>query len=106
MTSKGYVKDDWERDGVAVAILRERGSRRKLLTWSAGEVRVLDDDGRSRPEDDSESFLHIQEDDARALYEALADHFGHAGHDIRALRRDYDSERKRVDGLIEHLTRR
>ena len=41
-------------------------------------------------------------DNARAIYEALADYFGHAGHDIRALRKDYDAERARVDKLIHH----
>lgn len=104
MTSKAYVKEDWQRDGVAVAILRERNGRRQLLTWSAGEVRDITDAPAAYSEPDPESFLNIQEDDARALYEALADYFGHAGHDIRALRKDYDAERKRVDRLIDHLT--
>lgn len=102
MTSKAYVKDDWMHDGIAVAILRERGGQRQLLTWSAGEIRTLDQEG-TYAEPDPESYLHIQADDARALYEALAEHFGHAGHDIRALRRDYDSERGRVDKLINNL---
>lgn len=104
MVSKAIVKDDWERDGIKVAILRDHGSVRELLTWTVGEIRVLDHESAERPEDDFESFLHIQEDDARALYEALADHFGHAGHDIRALRKDYDAERGRVDKFIAHLT--
>lgn len=104
MTSKAHIKDDWQRDGIAVAIVRECGGARELLTWSAGEVKVLDPDGRAHPEDDFESWLHLQEDEARALYEALGDHFGHAGHDIRALRKDYEAERKRVDSFIAHLT--
>jgi hypothetical protein len=99
MSSKAYVKDDWMHDGVAVAILRERHGRRELLTWSPGEIQTLDESGTYADPDPS-SYLHIQEDDARALYEALADHFGHAGHDIRALRKDYESERGRVDRLI------
>lgn len=47
--------------------------------------------------------LFLPNDAARALYEALADHYGHAGHDIRALRKDYDAERKRVDQFISAL---
>lgn len=42
-------------------------------------------------------------DVARAMYEALADHFGHSGNDTRALRKDYDAERQRVDRLIGNL---
>lgn len=105
MTTKAIVQDDWQRDGIKVAVIRERHGRRELLTWTLGEVRVLEEATYDRPEDDPESYLHIQEDDARALYEALADHFGHAGHDIRALRKDYDAERKRVDGLIAHIVK-
>lgn len=49
--------------------------------------------------------LQLDEDEARAVYEALAEYFGGTGHDTRALRRDYDAERARVDKLIGHLTR-
>lgn len=105
MSTKAYVKDDWQRDGIKIAVIRERGPHRELLTWTLGEVRVLEERSYANPEDDSESYMHIQEDDARALYEALAEHFGHAGHDIRALRKDYDAERKRVDKMLDGLLR-
>ncbi|HMM95287.1 hypothetical protein [Phycicoccus sp.] len=49
------------------------------------------------------SMLHMPEEAARALYEALAERFGGTGHDTRALRRDYDDERKRVDKLTDAL---
>jgi hypothetical protein len=78
-----------------------RLGRRELLTWSLGEVRVLEESAYQNVGEDPESFLHIGEDEARALYEGLADYFGHTGHDIRALRKDYDAERKRVDLLID-----
>lgn len=58
-----------------------------------------------RMEDDEADRLHIRVEDARAIYEALADFFGHSGHDTRALRKDYDAERGRVDKLLAHLTR-
>lgn len=54
---------------------------------------------------DAASGLLIPEDVARAVYEALAQHFGHVGHDGRALRKDYEAERARVDRLIEYATR-
>lgn len=105
MTTRAFVRDDWQRDGVKIAVIRERFGRRELLTWSLGEVQVLDEASYATSvEDDPESYMHIHEDDARALYEALADHFGHSGHDTRALRKDYDAERGRVDRLINHLT--
>ena len=47
--------------------------------------------------------LRIPEHVARALYDALGDYFGHSTHDARALRRDYDHERRRVDRLVDAL---
>ena len=46
--------------------------------------------------------LHIEEDVAKALLEALAEHFGGTV-DTRTLRKDYLAERARVDKLIEKL---
>lgn len=46
--------------------------------------------------------LHIEESVAKALLEALAEHFGGTA-DTRTLRRDYDAERARVDRLIGKL---
>ncbi|MEO1961522.1 MAG: hypothetical protein ABGW82_11240 [Paracoccus sp. (in: a-proteobacteria)] len=47
--------------------------------------------------------LSLRRDDARALYEALADLFGHTAQDARALRRDYEAERGRVDKMLDAL---
>jgi len=46
--------------------------------------------------------LRLDDSSARALLDALAHHYEGA-EDTRALRRDYDGERKRVDALIGHL---
>ena len=46
--------------------------------------------------------LVIPQDAARALLDALAQHFGGTG-DTRQLRKDYDAERTRVDKMINHL---
>lgn len=102
MTSKAYAQTDLEMGGVRVAVIREGNSSRMALHFGRIEVRPLtEQDAMTTPLDDT--WLRLPEDDARAIYEALADHFGHAGHDIRALRRDHDAERRRVDKLIDAL---
>ena len=50
----------------------------------------------------AEPTFRLDHDAARALLDALTRHF-HGAEDTRALRRDYDGERVRVDRLIEHL---
>jgi hypothetical protein len=46
--------------------------------------------------------LRIPTDAARALYDALAQHFGGTSNS-KQLRVDYDAERARVDKFINHL---
>ena len=101
---RAHVEYDWMRHGVK-AVLAQTG---RLRVWPetaypahvvydavSGEEPVIPE-GRTQ-------WLQMDEDEARALYEALADYFGGAGHDTRALRRDYDDERKRVDQLTEAI---
>lgn len=47
--------------------------------------------------------IDLPTDVARALLEALAQHFGGTG-DVRQLRKDHDAERARVDKLIGTLS--
>ena len=93
---RAHVKDDWAFDGIRFAI--EDGDF----------IRIWGDPTRQRldPETEAptEAWGSLREDEARALYEALADYFGHSGNDVRALRRDYEAERARVDKFIAHLT--
>jgi len=49
-----------------------------------------------------EPTLTLPDDMARALLDALTRHY-HGAEDTRALRRDYDDERKRVDKLTGAL---
>jgi hypothetical protein len=53
--------------------------------------------------DEDPPTITIPDDVARALLDALSAHYGGTG-DTRALRRDYDAERARVDRLIAALT--
>lgn len=101
MTSKAHV--EYDLMGVRVALLREGDGNRVVAQWPGGfqAWRTIEEPGRS-PQD--EDWLRLDENDARAIYEGLADYFGHSGHDTRALRRDYDAERQRVDRLIGHVT--
>ena len=99
-TARAAIEADWMRDGVKIAA---RLNPQQIIRW--GEVSVStahpDDPAAAMPED---AWLHLPNDVARALYEALADHYGHSGHDTRALRKDYDAERARVDMLIKFAT--
>jgi hypothetical protein len=47
--------------------------------------------------------FRLGHDEARAVLDALTVHY-HGAEDTRALRRDYDAERKRVDTLTRQLT--
>lgn len=98
MKSRAHVEFDPMTMGVRIAV--QRPDLRQFLTWQRPGVEPITERDTEAP---AEAWLPIQEDDARAIYEALADYFGHTGHDIRALRKDYDSERGRVDRLIGHL---
>lgn len=54
------------------------------------------------PEGVEGPLLRIPEDVARALLDALAQHFGGTSNS-RQLRQDYDAERARVDKLIDSM---
>jgi hypothetical protein len=51
-----------------------------------------------------EPTLSLREESARALLQALLRYY-QGGDDLRALRKDYDAERARVDKLIELVAR-
>lgn len=83
--------------------------RRSVYLWpknSPMEWHDPDPTGATEPEypEGMTPYLQMSEDAARALYEALAERFGGTSHDTRALRRDYDAERARVDKLTDVVT--
>ena len=102
--------DAFVRNSVSISLHREAGDGQTMVVlWpreaptyymltpedrNAATFGVVDNE-YGRPD------LFLDQDAARALYEALADHFGHGGTDTRALRRDYEAERKRVDKMID-----
>lgn len=96
MTARVHVEYDPLRRGVRIhAMVNDR----LALDFTEPALIHVEDNGQHLPADP----LTIPDDVARALYESLAEHYGHSGHDTRALRRDYDHERGRVDKLLDHL---
>jgi hypothetical protein len=60
----------------------------------------MDDAGASTSQAPS---IRLPEHVARALLDALAEHFGGTS-EVQTLRKDYLAERSRVDKMIDHLT--
>lgn len=107
MASQAHAEYDIMRGGVRIMVRRAVEGGHVLFRWPEPVMQFVLADGHGSSvdqADEHEAWLRLGEDDARAVYEELADYFGHAGHDIRALRKDYDSERTRVDRLITFIT--
>jgi hypothetical protein len=97
---RAYVERDFARFGVAVHLF-------DLGDDTVGVAEPIDTVMTSQPRDTGasiarEPWLRLPEAYARALYDALAEHFG-GYQGVRSLRADYDAERKRVDLMIETL---
>lgn len=99
-TARAVVREDWPRLRTRIAIMLDDTH---AFAWETPAVVDVPFEA-SVSEPDDRFWLNLPDDAARALYEALAEHFGHAGHDARALRADYNAERARVDKFIAHLT--
>lgn len=92
---------DPSRFGVRVSIR----SGNYLRTFDGGEpVAIPQDNSMISVDEENRSSLLLPEPEARALYDALAEYFGHAAGSYKVLRKDYEAERSRVDLLISHLT--
>ena len=99
---RAYITEDFPADAVKIAIVQQPEDGRPQAI-----LRVIDDAPRLRweaiePDTTIEPTMMLREDEARALLDSLTRHFQGA-EDTRALRRDYDSERARVDGLTGAL---
>lgn len=105
MTARAHAKFNPMHMGVSLAIAQEGGTVQHVRMWETSPPYVTVDDGSAEvtPPVGYSDWLQMSEDEARAIYEALADYFGHSGHDTRSLRKDYDAERARVDKLIDNL---
>lgn len=100
---RAVIREDWDLRGVRVALadlLPDGGIIRAKFALVERERIPPEEAMRTRPDDGADDLV-LRDDEARALYEALAEHYGHGTNDVRALRRDYDAERVRVDNLVE-----
>ena len=101
---RAYIRENLPMDSLEITLIQgSDGTPRRIMGMvdpAAGIFRWED-----LPEDsrhDVTPTLHLGDDEARALLEALVRHYNGA-EDTRALRRDYDAERMRVDTLTSAL---
>lgn len=104
--SEAHVEFDPMSFGVRIMLRRKADGGAVYVNFPEPVLRFVRFEERGQATGDEVPWLRLDEDDARAVYEELADYFGHAGHDTRSLRNDYDAERKRVDKLIDAAIRR
>jgi len=100
MTARAYVETNWMNRGVSIWLGNDTPAGSEVVDFAAVSVQ-RNVDPAVQPD---ATPLRLSNEQARALYGALADHFGHNGTDTRALRKDYDAERARVDLFIAALT--
>jgi hypothetical protein len=101
--ARARVEFDWVMDGVRIMLGRATHGGVMSFKFDRPEQvwREPEAQGTELPDD---HWLRLPDDIARALYEALAEHYGHSSTDTRHLRMDYDNERARVDKMISYLT--
>ncbi len=99
--TRAWVETDWLIDGVSIVIATRLEDGRKMVYRPGGDEIV---DGQQATVADHGPSLRLREDQARALFDALAEHFGHAagGQQQRA---DFLHERGRVDKLTDAVIR-
>jgi hypothetical protein len=104
---RAYVQENYTGFSVAVSVVMhpQEGSyetRPRILRLGTrdrtqGWEEIPDPNGAIEP------TFTLGPDEARAVLDALTVHY-HGAEDTRALRRDYDHERGRVDGLIRTVS--
>lgn len=103
---KAYISDrPFTGMSVGIAIVEHPGEG--CIDRQARVLRLRNGDGSSwepvKGGEIPEPTLRLDDSQARALCDALNHHYG-GTEDTRALRKDYDAERKRVDDLIGTVT--
>lgn len=103
MTARAHIRPNFALGGIDVALVTELpDGARRIRQWQPFHETVYTAPNDAATER-STDLLSIPDDEARALYEALAEHYGHGTNDTRDLRRDHDAERARVDKLTDAL---
>lgn len=96
--ARARVEYDLAMIGPRVAVVTDELVR----LWAPPDYRLRSESGACI---DDDAWLRFTDEEARAVYEALADYYGNATNDVRLLRQDYQAERARVDKMIGHLIR-
>lgn len=103
---RAFIREDLLGMSLGIALIQESdGHPRRILRIVEGGTDTVYrwEDLPDPPTPDIVApTLQLGDSEARALLEALARHYAGAD-DVRALRRDYDHERTRVDGLTSTL---
>lgn len=103
---RAYINEDLARMSIGLAVVQQPDgmSPTKILRIvEAGDNPVYTWEDLPDIPVDVAPTIRLGDSEARAILEALARHYGGAD-DTRALRRDYDAERKRVDRLTDSLS--
>jgi hypothetical protein len=93
MTIRVHIGDDFVGMQVRIAVVLEAEGIPRQIMRLAGAHHVWEELDEA---ESVEPTFSLSSDAARALLDALTRHF-HGAEDSRALRRDYDAERRRVD---------
>jgi hypothetical protein len=93
------IEERWQAGGVALHVGYEANGTRTLLGKGGDTWHTYDPTAPVRLDDPYEPALILRESMAREVLRALTVHYGGAD-DLRALRKDYEAERARVDKLI------
>ena len=103
---RAYVRDDPRSFGVSIAIVQQPEDNaypREIFRLNGDSLGVMDFRLEPVPVNAAvEPTMILPDFMARALLDALTAHY-HGAEDTRALRRDYDAERARVDKLTGAL---
>jgi hypothetical protein len=102
MSTEAHIETDFIGQGIAVNVIRRNGDRIDVL-MDLGTVDTFPVWRTVEPATQAPPGLRIPDDVAKALLDALLDHY-RGGHDARELRKDYNAERARVDIFIKHIT--
>jgi hypothetical protein len=107
MTTRAHVESDFGMDGVKIAIRHEEAEARWLrmfpLDLGTRDLLIPRAAASTAPPEGHDQWLRLRDEEARAVYEALGEYFGHQVSDNRLLRADYADERRRVDKLTDAL---
>lgn len=101
MSIRAYIAEDHMLGRyVRVAFIDQRPTGEYALRLAGNTVEEIRlEEGTEVPDDVALTLSH---DMARALLQSLTNHY-HGAEDTRALRKDYDHEKQRVDKMIDHL---